>query len=230
MVLQKNDFVEIEFSGKTPDGEVFDSNVKEVLEKLNPKYNKEQAKPFSFALGQGMFLNGVEDYILENGEIGKKYSIELSPENAFGVRQSQLVQLIPTKIFVQQKINPIPGMAFNFDGRIGKILSVSGGRVMVDFNHPLAGKKLIYDIKLLRKIDDVSEKAKSFIDFLFKKELIFEIKNDDLFVKVEKQMKQFVELFKDKFQEVLNLNLHVEEIEKAEKEMKEVADALENKR
>jgi len=210
MVLKKNDFVEIEFTGKTFDGDVFDSNIKEVLEKLNPNYNKEQAKPFSFALRQGMFLKGVEDYILEKGEVGKNYKIELSPENAFGFRQSQFVQLIPMKIFIQQKINPSPGVVFNFDGRIGKVLSVSGGRVMVDFNHPLAGKKLIYEINILRKIDDQTEKTKSFIDFLFKRELIFEIKNDDLFVKVENQMKQFIELFKDKFKEVLNLNLHVD--------------------
>lgn len=213
MVLKKNDFIEIEFTGKTPDGDVFDSNIKEVLEGLNPNYNKDQAKPFSFALGQGMFLKGVEDFLLEKGELGKNYKIELSPENAFGFRQSQLVQLIPMRIFIQQKINPSPGMAFNFDGRIGKILSVSGGRVMVDFNHLLAGKKLIYDVNILRKIDDQTEKTKSFIDFLFKRELDFEIKNEDLFIKTENQMKQFIELFKDKFKEVLNLNLHVDLLE-----------------
>ena len=210
MTLQKNDFIEIEFAGRTPDGEIFDSNIKEVLEKLNPNYNKDQAKPFAFALGQNMFLKGVEDYLLEKNEIGKNFTIELAPENAFGLRQSQSVQLIPMRVFIQQKINPIQGVVFNFDGRIGKILSVSGGRVMVDFNHPLAGKKIIYDVKVLRKIDDINEKTKSFIDFLFKRDLIFEIRDDILFLKVEKQMKQFIEIFKDKFKEVLNLNLHVD--------------------
>ena len=126
MSLQKNDFIEIEFTGKTIDGNIFDSNMEEVLEKLNSNYNKDQVRPFVFALGQNMFLKGVEDYLLEKGEIGKNYKIELSPENAFGFRQSQFVQLMPMKIFIQQKINPFPGMAFNFDGKIGKILSVSG--------------------------------------------------------------------------------------------------------
>ena len=211
MTLQKNDFIEIEFTAKTSDGEIFDSNIKEVLEKLNPNYDKNQAKPFIFALGQGMFLKGVEDYLLEK-DIGKNYLIELLPENAFGFRQSQLVQLIPMKIFIQEKINPISGAMFNFDGRIGKILSVSGGRVIVDFNHPLAGKKVIYDIKILRKVDDLNEKTKSFIEFLFKKDFLFEIKDKELILKVEKEMKQFVELFSEKFKEILNLNLHVEGI------------------
>ena len=113
-------------------------------------------------------------------------------------------------------------MAFNFDGRIGKVISVSGGRILVDFNHPLAGKKLIYDIKILKKIEDQNEKTKSFIDFLFKRELTFEIKNEDLFVKVEKQMKQFIELFKDKFKEVLNLNLHVDILAEPEKDLEQL--------
>ncbi|MFA4952929.1 MAG: peptidylprolyl isomerase [Candidatus Pacearchaeota archaeon] len=229
MALQKNDFIEIEFTGKNFEGDIFDSNVKEVLEKLNPNYNKNQARPFAFALGQGMFLKGVEDFLLEKGELGKIYKIELSPENAFGFRQSQLVQLMPMKIFIQQKINPIPGVMFNFDGRIGKILSVSGGRIMVDFNHPLAGKKIIYDIKVLRKIEDINEKTKSFIDFLFKRDLIFEIRNDDLFIKIENQMKQFIELFKDKFKEVLNLNLHVEEITKSEEDLRSITSEGQNK-
>ena len=222
MVLKKNDFIEIEFTGKTLEGDIFDSNLKEVIEKLNPDYDKNQARPFTFALGQGMFLKGVEDYILEKGEIGKNYTIEILPESAFGFRQAQFVQLIPMRIFVQQKINPVHGMAFNFDGRICKVISVSGGRILVDFNHPLAGKKLIYDIKILKKIEDQNEKTKSFIDFLFKRELTFEIKNEDLFVKVEKQMKQFIELFKDKFKEVLNLNLHVDILAEPEKDLEQL--------
>lgn len=209
-LLQKNDFIEIEFIGKIKEGEIFDSNLKEALEKINPNYNENQTKPFIFSLGNDMFLKGVEDYLLKEGQPGKSYNIELNPEDAFGIRNSKLVQLIPLNVFIQQKINPSQGMMFNFDGRIGKIISVSGGRVIVDFNHPLAGKKVIYDLKVLRKVEDINEKTKSFIDFIFKKDFVFEIKNQDLFIKAEKQMKQFIELFKDKFKEVLNLNLQVE--------------------
>jgi len=208
--LQKNDFIEMEFVGKTKEGEVFDSNIKEILEKINPSYNPEQIKPFIFSLGNEMFLKGVEDYLLKEGQPGKKYTLELSPENAFGFRDSKLVQLIPLRVFIQQKINPTQGMMFNFDGKIGKIISVSGGRVIVDFNHPLAGKIVIYDVNVIRKIEELNEKTKSFIDFLFKRDLLFEIRNDELVIKAEKQMKQFIELFKDKFKEVLNLNLQVE--------------------
>lgn len=222
-MLQKKDFIEIEFVGKTLEGDVFDTNVAEELKKINPDYSQEQIKPFVFALGEGMFLPGVDDFLVGKPEEKKSYKIELNPDTAFGTRQRALVQIMPTKIFHQHKQNPVPGMMFNFDGRMGKILSASGGRVTVDFNHPLAGKKVIYDVNVLRKIENTDEKVRSFLNFLFRRDLKFEIKEKTLVVEAEKQMLEFVKLFSEKFKEILDLNLEVKEIadsvKKAEKEM-----------
>ena len=208
MTLQKKDFIEIEFTGKIKDGEVFDSNIKKNLEKLNPDANP---KPLVFCLGEGMFLKGIDDF-LEGKEIGK-YTIELSPEKAFGPRVKEFVQMVPIKIFHSQKLNPVPGAVFNFDGRIAKVLSVSSGRVMVDFNGPLAGKTVIYDIDVLRKVDDLNEKIKSFINFLFRREMKFSVQDKKITIEVEKEISKFVEMFKDKFKEVLDLDLEIHEIE-----------------
>lgn len=208
MPLQKNDFIEIEFTGRVKGGDIFDSNIKEDIEKSNLNV---EAKPFIFSIGQGMFLKGVEDF-LTGKEIGE-YEIELPPEDAFGKRDSKLVQIIPMKIFHKQKINPFPGAVFNFDGRIARIISVSGGRVMTDFNNPIAGKIVNYKIKVKRKIDDIKEKVKSFINFLFKQDLDFEIKEKKLIINTPKQFTQFVVMFKDKFKELFGLELETKEIE-----------------
>jgi len=101
----------------------------------------------------------------------------LSPENAFGNRDSKLIQLIPMKIFREQRLNPIPGVMFNFDGRVAKVLSVSGGRVIADFNNPIAGKSVVYEVNILRKVDDENEKVRSLMDFLFRRIFDFEIKD-----------------------------------------------------
>jgi FKBP-type peptidyl-prolyl cis-trans isomerase 2 len=213
MVLQKKDFIEIEFTGKIKGGEIFDSNIKKDLEKLNPNANP---KPLIFGLGEGMFLKGIDDFLIGK-EIGK-YTIELSPEKAFGPRVKEFVQMIPIKLFQGQNIRPVPGAVFNFDGRMAKVLSVSGGRVMVDFNNPLAGKDIIYEINVLRKVVDLNEKVKSFIDFLFRRELKFSIQDKKLIIEVEKNLTQFIEMFKDKFKDVLDLELEVKEIENPPKE------------
>jgi FKBP-type peptidyl-prolyl cis-trans isomerase 2 len=209
MALQKKDFIEIEFTGRIKDGEVFDSNIKEDLKKLNPDANPQ---PLIFCLGEGMFLKGIDDFLIDK-EIGK-YNIELPSERAFGVRLSQLVQMIPMKIFASQKLNPRPGMAFNFDGRMAKVLAVSGGRIMVDFNHPLAGKNVIYEINVIKKIEDLNEKIKSLISFLFRRELNFSVENNKIILEVEKEMSKFAELFKEKFKDIFNLELEIKEIEK----------------
>ncbi len=204
MVLQKKDFIEIEFTGKTKDGEIFDSNIKKNLEKLNPDANP---KPLIFSLGEGMFLKGIDDFLIGK-EIGN-YTIELSPEKAFGPRVKEFVQMVPIKLFHNQKLNPVPGAIFNFDGRIAKVLSVSSGRVMIDFNNPLAGKDVVYEINVLRKIDNINEKVKSFMDFLFRREFEFSVQDKKVVIEVEKNLFQLIEMFKDKFKDVLDLELEV---------------------
>ena len=206
MTLKKKDFIEIEFTAKVKEGDIFDSNIKEDLQ---DKDIKTELKPFIFSLGEGMFLKGVEDFLIGK-DIGE-YDIELTPEKAFGKRDANLVQMMPTRIFAEQNVNPIPGVMFNFDGRIGKILTVTGGRVLVDFNNPIAGKDVEYKVRVLRKIEDLNEKTKALIEFFFKRDLKFEIKDKKLIIEVEKQMKQFIEMFKDKFKEILDLDLEVKE-------------------
>ncbi|MFH1503036.1 MAG: peptidylprolyl isomerase [Candidatus Diapherotrites archaeon] len=208
MSLKKNDFIEIEFTGRIKEGEVFDSNISDEIKKLNPNA---EAKPFVFSLGNGMFLEEIDNFLIGK-EIGE-YEIELSPEKAFGRRNPDLIQRMPIKVFIEHKINPIPGAVFNFDNKIGKVLTVSGGRVMVDFNNPLAGKEIIYKIKVLKKIEDLNEKIKALNDFFFRREFKFEIKDGKLILDAEKSMVKFIELFKEKYKEILGLNLEIKEIE-----------------
>ncbi|MFH1326758.1 MAG: peptidylprolyl isomerase [archaeon] len=224
MPIKTKDFIEIEFTGKTKEGKVFDSNIKEDLTELNPK---SQPKPFIFCIGQGMFLKGVEDFLIDK-EVGE-YNLELTPEKAFGKREPKLVQIIPMRIFKEQKLNPIPGASFNFDGKMGKVLTVSGGRTIVDFNNPLAGKDIIYKIKVLRKVGDLNEKIKSFNDFLFRKDLKFKIQDKKLILETEPGMKQFIELFKDKFKEVFSLDLEVREVKEEALEHESSSDTKKEK-
>jgi peptidylprolyl isomerase len=57
----------------------------------------------------------------------------------------------------------MPGMQINIDNTIGIVKTVSGGRTLVDFNHPLAGKDLFYKVKINKKITDDKEKLSSYI-------------------------------------------------------------------
>jgi len=212
MKLKKSDFIEIDFTAKFKDsGDIFDSSIASELKKLS---DHAIAKPFTFALGQEMFLKGISDFLIgkEIDKFPKEFDIELTPENAFGPRNSAEVRMIPMKIFKEHNVQPIPGASLNFDGKMARILSVSGGRVLVDFNNPLAGKDVVYKIKVLSKVDDINQKIKALSEFLFKKDFPFKIKDKKIILEVDqKEMKPLIEMFKDKYKEVLNLDLEVVE-------------------
>src|SRR3989344_5269403 len=212
MTLQKKDFIEIEFTGRIKDtGNIFDSNIKKDLENANLGM---ETKPFVFCLGEEMFVRGVDEFLV--GKDLGEYEIELSPENSFGKRNPQLIQRIPTRIFREHNTNPVQGAMFQFDGKVGKILTLSGGRVIVDFNNPLAGKNVVYSVNVLRKVSDISEKIKALNDFFFRRDFEFEIDGKKLVLYVDKEFKQFAELFADKYKGMLEMELEVKERSKKE--------------
>ncbi|MCD6226965.1 hypothetical protein J7J90_00530 [Candidatus Micrarchaeota archaeon] len=84
----------------------------------------------------------------------------------FGKRNKELVRVVSEKRFKDNKLRPVPGMVISLDGRPALVKSVSGSRVIVDLNHPLADKDIRYKIKLLKKAgDDPIDKAKLFLEF-----------------------------------------------------------------
>ena len=221
MAFKTMDFVELEFTGRLKNGEIFDSNIKEDLEKLHHGHNHPiETKPFILCIGEHMFLDSIEDFLM--GKDTGEYEISLSPEKAFGIRDPKMIMRIPMKIFMEQKINPVQGEVFNFDGRLAKILTVSGGRVMADFNNPLAGKDVMYKLKVKRKVDDVNEKIKAFINFLFRRDLNFEVKEKKIIVETEPQLSQFIEIFKEKFKSLFDMELEAREIKKKENPKKDL--------
>jgi len=159
--IKKGDFVELEYTGKIKDeNKVFDTTKKEVA--IANNLNKEaDYKPIVVCIGEGYILQTLEAE-LEGKKLGK-YTFELSPEQAFGKKSAQLLKLVPIKVFKQQDIMPYPGLEVNIDNRFGIIRNVSGGRVIVDFNHPLSGRDLTYDVEVKRFVNNDKEKLESLL-------------------------------------------------------------------
>ncbi|MBN2423127.1 peptidylprolyl isomerase [Candidatus Woesearchaeota archaeon] len=160
MSLKKGDFIEIEYTGRIKDGNIIFDTTDEKTAKENKVYNENMKYgPAVICLGEKQLLPGLDNYII--GKEPDKYEVELNPEDAFGKKSAKLLRLIPMKIFRKQNINPFPGLEVNIDGMLGIVRSVSGGRVIVDFNHPLAGRDLVYNIKINKIITDTKKKLSS---------------------------------------------------------------------
>jgi FKBP-type peptidyl-prolyl cis-trans isomerase 2 len=178
------------------------------------------------SIGNKMLPEGF-DKDLEAKETGKKYNVEISPNEAFGKRNPQLIRMVPNKIFQEQKINPQRGMQLNLGGQLARVLSASGGRVLVDFNNPLAGKVVIYEYKILKKINSQDEKINALQDFLFKKQFQFSVSDGKektitfQLKKDEKQFEKFIELMSEQFKKILGMKIKVEITQKNKEEKQE---------
>lgn len=211
--LRKRDFVELEYIGKLKDtGLIFDTNIEEEAKKINLNI---KTRPLIICLGENMILKAIDDFLIDK-EVGKKYSLDLKPENAFGRRSRELIKTMPLSVFSKHNVKPEQGMIFTFDNLIGKISAVSGGRVIVDFNNPLANKDVLYELNIKRIVKGKEEKVKALMLFLFKREFDFKIKQKKLEIEAKEEEKRFLEFFKDKFKEILDLELEVKQ-EKEEK-------------
>ncbi|MBT3406354.1 hypothetical protein HN419_04250 [Candidatus Woesearchaeota archaeon] len=161
--IKKGDFVELEYTGAIKDPElVFDTTSESVAKKNNIFDPKTIYGPVIVCVGEKQVLAGM-DAQLEGKGSDVEFPIKIAPEGGFGKKESKLIQLIPTNKFTKEGIRPAPGLQVNIDGTIATIKNVSGGRTLVDFNHPLAGQDLYYKIKVIRKVEDKVEQINAFI-------------------------------------------------------------------
>lgn len=213
MTIKNKEFVELEFSGYA-NGELFDSTKLDEIKKLNPRM--QNAKPMIVSVGQGMILPAF-DKAIEGKELEKEYQIEIKAKDAFGERRRELVKMIPLSAFEGQRVMPQAGMSLMLDNNLVKVLSVSGGRVTLDFNNPLAGKDIKYTFKIKRIVEDLNEKTTALFDVMFRFVPKFEIK-DKIVITGPKLLEHYAKSFSPKFKDLVGKELDFieEKVEKKE--------------
>ncbi len=155
--MKHGDFIKIDFVGRIAGtGEIFDFTDEEAAKKEGIKA-KGSRGPALVILGDKMVIPGVEKRLLEM-KPGENRGFTVPKDEAFGPRNPKLVRILPLSAFLKKNVNPSPGAFVEVDGMEGRVQGVSGGRVRVDFNHPLAGKDLEYDVKIKKLIEDPQEK------------------------------------------------------------------------
>jgi FKBP-type peptidyl-prolyl cis-trans isomerase SlpA len=137
MQIEQGTKVKLHFSLALEDGSLIDSN-----------FDKQ---PASFIIGDGNLLPGFESAIL-GLESGQKREFTIPPENAFGQHNPQNVQDVDRTNFAEDKLEI--GAVFSFqngDGELpGVIIGIEGEKVMIDFNHPLAGQSILFKVEILQ--------------------------------------------------------------------------------
>lgn len=166
--MQKGDLISIEFTGReTSTGKVFDTTQNEMAQKEGLETKGREYGPVVVIVGNGEVLRGLDEALLQM-KVGDSKHVELEPENAFGNRNAQLIKVLPLNDFKKNNVPAIPGTMINANDMTGKVQSVSGGRVRVDFNPDLAGKTVEYELKIVKQFTEEKEMLDALTEKMFK--------------------------------------------------------------
>lgn len=167
MPIKNADFILYNYTIKVKEsGETIDTTVESVAKDAGIHHEHTEGEthyqPNFIVVGEGWVPKGLDESLV-GLETGKPTTIELPPDKAYGNRDPAKIKLVPLRKFRNQDIVPAPGMQVTIDGKAAQVRAVGAGRVQVDYNHPLAGKTLIYDLTVEKIVEDPKEKLQAII-------------------------------------------------------------------
>jgi FKBP-type peptidyl-prolyl cis-trans isomerase SlpA len=135
--VETNSSVKVHYTGRLEDGTIFDTSISEGRE------------PLEVQLGEGKLITGFENGLIDMTE-GEKKTVEIETSEAYGEPNPEFINEVP-KTNVPEGIQL--GESLQGMGPMGpvnvKVISVNEDTVTLDANHPLAGKKLIFDLEVV---------------------------------------------------------------------------------
>lgn len=139
MAVEKGNKIKVEYTGTFDNGDVFDSSEK-------------HGQPLEFEVGAGMVIKGFDEAVI-GMEVGDEKEVKIEAKDAYGEPNDQLKQTVP-KDQLPKDQEPQVGMVLGIatpDGRQfpAKIIEVNDDNIVIDLNHPLAGKNLNFRLKLV---------------------------------------------------------------------------------
>ncbi len=144
--VKDGDFVQLHYTGSLEDGTVFDSSA--------------DREPLEFQVGAGGIIAGFNDAVIDMEVNGEK-DVTLTPDQGYGELRDDLKREFPKDMLGDNQIEV--GQELRFASPrgpvFGKVLAVEPDKFVVDFNHPLAGKTLLFQIKLMGITDQPTQQA-----------------------------------------------------------------------
>jgi FKBP-type peptidyl-prolyl cis-trans isomerase 2 len=139
MAVKKGEWIKVEYEGTFDDGTIFDST------QMNG------GTPLKFQVGMGQLIKGFDNSVIDK-DLGDEYSIRLEPSEAYGERKEGMTQGVPKAQF-PKGVDLQPGLMLMVMGPQGQmpasIKSIGDDEVVIDLNHPMAGKVLNFKIKIV---------------------------------------------------------------------------------
>jgi FKBP-type peptidyl-prolyl cis-trans isomerase 2 len=135
--IKNGDTVSVNYTGKLEDGSIFDTSLQEGRE------------PLKATLGQGQLISGFENGLI-GMSVGENKTVEIEPSNAYGEYDPSMVQEVDkSQVPMEVKVGDmLQGMSPMGPVNV-KVTEIKEETIILDMNHPLAGKKLIFDLEVI---------------------------------------------------------------------------------
>jgi len=107
-------------------------------------------------------LKGLDEALAKTS-VGDKLTIEVTPDKGFGERDSTKVRMIPIRKLGEDAEKVSVGDTIEIDNKRGIIRFIGSGRVQVDYNHRYAGKTILYDVNVVKSLDNENDKIEGIL-------------------------------------------------------------------
>ncbi len=162
-VVKEKSLIYLDYIAKTKeDGKIFDLTLEEVAKEEGIYKEDGRYEPILVAVGMNWLLSALEEQLV-GMKVGESKKIEVPPERAFGKRDPNKVKQIAKTKLAKMGVKPIKGEEVTLGRDRGEIVSVLGRTVRVDFNSPLAGKTIVFDVTVREIVTDPVEKVRAII-------------------------------------------------------------------
>lgn len=146
--VKTGDTVAVDYVGTFEDGKVFDTSLEQVA-KDNALYSPQRSyAPLQFTVGSGQMIPGFEKAVM-GMKVGDEKKVTLAPADAYGETREDLIVAVSGSQFTEAGLNPEVGQTYQTaQGVSATVKAVSGDSVIMDYNSPMAGKTLVFEITL----------------------------------------------------------------------------------
>lgn len=161
MPLEKSSLVLLDYTARVKDtNEVFETTSEEEAKKTEQYDPTRRYEPRLVSVGESWVLKGLDE-ALANANVGDKLNVEVTPDKGFGERDPGKVRMIPQRKLGDKADEVSVGDVIEVDDRTGIVRYIGSGRIQVDFNHRFAGKTLLYDVNVVKKLETDEEKVRA---------------------------------------------------------------------
>ncbi len=150
-VVKSGDTVQVDYTGKLENGTVFDTSREDVAKQAGIYVNGRTYTPLTFTVGSGQLIKGFDEGVV-GMKVGEEKTLNIPPEKAYGKYDKSKILAVPIEKLNLTNRSELPEAGQTLRDMYGnqfKVIAVNDTHITVDTNSELAGKTLIFDIKLV---------------------------------------------------------------------------------